>query len=68
MSFAEKARLINSDPVTCSRYFDFRIREFLELLKSKNGISKDNYVTHWTWRIEFQQRGSPHFHGFFWLK
>lgn len=67
LSFVEKAKLIREDPVTCSRYFDHRIRELLKLIKSKTGIFKDHPCTNYYWRIEVQQRGSLHLHGLFWL-
>lgn len=35
LSFEAKAKLIRNDPVTCTRYFDHRIRHFLNLIKSK---------------------------------
>jgi len=34
LSSAEKARLIRSDPVTCSRYFDYRFQQLMKLFKS----------------------------------
>lgn len=68
LSFNEKARLIQLDPVTCARYFDHRIRALLKLLKEKDGIFGENPVVQWHYRIEFQQRGSPHLHGLFWLQ
>jgi len=32
------------------------------------GIFGCNFVTFCYWRVKFQQRGSPHIHGMFWLK
>ena len=61
MSFSERTRLVNSDPVTCARYFDRRFQFFL-----KHIIYKDPYplgpITDHFYRIEFQHRGSPHVH------
>jgi len=53
LSSAEKARLIRSDPVTCSRYFDYRFRQLMKLLKSSEifGVLR---LVHYYWRIEFQ--------------
>lgn len=68
LSFNERARLIQLDPVTCARYFDRRIRALLKLFKGKYGIFDENPVVNWHYRIEFQHRGSPHLHGLFWLK
>jgi len=68
LQFREKARLIRTDPVTCARYSDYRYREVLKLMKKPGRIFGRNFVTTNYWRVEFQQRGSPHIHGIFWLK
>jgi len=47
----EKAYLIRKDPVTCARYFDYRLRTVFSLLFKPYNL-KD-----FTWRIEFQHRG-----------
>jgi len=62
LSSAEKTRFIPSDPVTCSRYFDYRFRQLMKLIKSSEifGVLR---LVHYCWRIEFQHRGSPHFLG-----
>lgn len=67
MSWEQKSKLIKSDPVTCARYFDFRFQKFFaEVLCHKThpiGIIEDYF-----YRIEFQQRGSPHVHMLVWIK
>jgi len=68
LQFREKARLIRTDPLTCARYFDYRCREVLKLMKKPGGIFGSNFVITYYWRVEFQQRGSPHIHGMFWVK
>ncbi|XP_061393643.1 uncharacterized protein LOC133329165 [Musca vetustissima] len=68
LSFSEKARLIRSDAITCSRYFDFRFRQLFSLFKMNDGIFDEHFVEKYYWRVEFQQRGSPHIHGMYWLK
>lgn len=68
LPFTEKARLINSDPVTCARYFDNRMKAFLKLIKSKNGFFENHPCKDYYWRIEVQQRGSLHLHGIFWME
>ena len=61
MSYIEKTRLINADPVSTARYFDRRFHYFLKeiLYKPPYPIGK---VTNHFYRIEFQHRGSPHVH------
>jgi len=58
LQFREKARLIKTDPVTCARYFDYRYREVLKLLKRPGGIFGSNFITTYYWRVEIKQRGS----------
>lgn len=61
MSFQDRCKLLNSDPVTASRYFDNRMSYFLRkiIYSKKNPIGK--VVDHF-YKIEFQHRGSPHVH------
>ena len=48
MDWEEKNRLIRSDPVTCSRYFDNKVREFVShVLKSSHdplGKITDHFI------------------------
>ena len=61
LSWEEKTKLVQKDPVTCSRYFDHRIQEFLNTIRKCNcepiGKLRDFF-----YRVEFQQRVSPHIH------
>ncbi|KAM8702289.1 hypothetical protein ACLKA7_007631 [Drosophila subpalustris] len=59
MQFTEKARLIRTDPVTCARYFDYRYREVLKLMKKPGGVFGLNYVEKYYWRVEFQLKDAP---------
>jgi len=52
LSSAEKARFIRSDLVTCSRYFDYRFRQLMKLIKSSE-IFGELRLVHYCWRIEF---------------
>ena len=38
VSWQEKTKLVQKDPVTCSRYFDHRVQEFL------NTVLKSDYL------------------------
>ena len=66
MEWGEKTRLVQSDPVTCSRYFDNRVHQFMNhVLKSNHhplGKITDHFI-----RVEFQHRGSPHVHMLLWI-
>ena len=66
-TWEDRTRLIQTDPVTCARFFDHRLHVFInDVLKSTLhpiGIIQDSFI-----RIEFQQSGSPHAHIMFWIK
>ncbi|CAG9807951.1 unnamed protein product [Chironomus riparius] len=68
MDFEEKSRLIRTDPVTCSLYFDHKFKELFKTLKNTNEgpFGKYKILQHY-YRIEFQHRGSPHVHMILWL-
>lgn len=68
LPFAVKANLIRSDPVTCARYFDHRLRLLLNIIKHQNGFFSKNKYLHHYWRVEVQQRGSLHLHCLFWFQ
>ena len=67
MSWQEKCRLIQSDPVTCARHFDYQV----QILMNKyllNGLQPLGKIVDYFYRVEFQHRGSPHIHMLVWLK
>ena len=63
----KKSRLIQSDPVTCARHFDYQINQFIQnfLLSTAAPLGK---IADWFYRVEYQQRGSPHIHMLIWLE
>ena len=67
LSWETRSRLVQSDPVTCVRHFDHRVSQFIQtILKSPEspfGVLQDYF-----YRVEFQQRGSPHIHMLAWIK
>jgi macrodomain Ter protein organizer (MatP/YcbG family) len=67
MNWNEKTKLVQKDPVTCSRLFDHRVQQFIKIvLKSEfHPIGK---VNDYFYRVEFQQRGSPHIHILIWVE
>ena len=61
LTWQEKCYLIKSDPVTCARYFEHRIQTFIaNVLKDASVPIGD--IADYFYRVEFQQRGSPHVH------
>lgn len=67
LSWNEKCRLIQSDPVTCARHFDYMVQRYMhDFLGSENsplGKLKESYYT-----AEMQHRGSPHIHLLLWIE
>lgn len=67
MTWQQKSNLIQSDPVTCARNFDHMVQLFIhDVLKSD--VMPIGQIADYFYRVEFQQRGSPHVHGLFWVK
>ena len=65
LTWQDKCRLIQSDPVTCARHFDFSVAQFMKImLKAPIMPNVEDYY----YRVEFQQRGSPHIHMMIWIK
>ena len=67
LSWIEKCELIKKDPVTCSRYFDHRFKMFMSHIL-KGNICPLGKIVDYFYRVEFQQRGSPHIHLILWSK
>ncbi|CAB3999556.1 ATP-dependent DNA helicase PIF1 [Paramuricea clavata] len=67
LNWDEKCRLIQSDPVTCARHFDYQFNAFLkDFLMSE--IAPLGKLKDWFYRVEYQQRGLPHIHMLIWLE
>nr|XP_054591529.1 uncharacterized protein LOC129155826 [Nothobranchius furzeri] len=66
LEWADKCDLLRRNPVTAARMFDFRWHVFLRevLMSPANPIGK---IEDYYYRVEFQQRGSPHCHCLFWV-
>ncbi|CAF3475451.1 unnamed protein product [Rotaria socialis] len=66
-SFAEKARLLRTNPVIASRMFEGRFNNLMKLF-IKGGSYSLGQVSDWFCRIEMQFRGSPHSHMPLWVE
>ena len=57
--------LIRGNVIIATRYFQHRVKSFLNkiVLNNKNPLS----VKHYSYRVEFQERGAGHIHGTLWL-
>ena len=67
LSWQEKTKLVQKDPITCSRYFDHRVQEFLNTVL-KSSCEPIGKLLDYFYRVEFQQRGSPHIHMLVWIE
>ena len=67
LTWQEKTKLVQKDPVTCSRYFEHRVQEFLNTVM-KSSCQPIGKVKDYFYRVEFQQRGSPHIHMLVWIE
>jgi hypothetical protein len=66
LSWTEKCELVKADPVTCTRYFQHRVQVFIsDVLKSH--LAPLGKIEDYFYRVEFQQRGSPHIHMLIWI-
>lgn len=65
LSYDEKCRLINFNPVIVAKHFQYRVETFFTevLLSNANPIGK---ILYYALCIEFQMRGSPHLHALIW--
>lgn len=57
LSREEKSRLIQSDPVTCARHFDYQFQQFFIKFLSSTLLPLGK-IEDWFYHIEFQQHGS----------
>jgi hypothetical protein len=63
LNWEDTCRLIQSDPVTCAQHFDYQFNTFFMSNTAPLGKIKDYF-----YRVEYQQRGSPHIHMMIWLE
>ena len=53
--------------MTCARHFDYQFNQFLKTFLLSSGHPLGN-IADWFYRVEYQQRGSPHIHMLIWLE
>lgn len=67
LTWEEKGMWLRTNPVTAARHFDHRLQVFMRTIVLGNahpiGFAQD-----FKYRIEFQQRVSPHAHMVIWIK
>ena len=67
LNWEEKCRLIQGDPVTCARRFDYQFNTFLKTFLMSD-VAPLGKIKDWFYRVEYQQIGSPHIHMMLWLE
>ncbi|XP_072565389.1 uncharacterized protein [Paramormyrops kingsleyae] len=67
LDWSERCALLKNNPVTAARMFDYRFHCFLKdvIMSEAQPIGK---IVDYFYRVEFQQRGSPHTHCLFWVE
>lgn len=64
MSYEDRCRLHNSNPVLLARHFQYRVELFFKEIIFDGPLGK---VKYYAIRVEFQVRGNPHIHSFLWV-
>ena len=64
---SERRRLLCSYPVVVAQHFSHRFNSFVNHVMKGEG-QPIGEVVDFFWRVEFQQRGSPHIHSLWWVK
>lgn len=67
LSFNERRRYLNENPDISARHFNRRFQAFFDNILCGRSKPLGEIVDHF-WRVEFQQRGSPHIHCLLWVK
>lgn len=67
LSWEERCDFLRSNPVTAARHFDNRVPLFLKYILLNKQLNPLGNITDYKYRIEFQQRGSPHVHMVAWV-
>ena len=66
LSTSERRRLLSNYTVIVAHYFSHHLQAFMNQIL--NGASKPIGEIKNFWRVEFQQRGSPHIHSLWWVE
>ena len=66
LSYKERTEILQSNPVILARHFQYRVECFIKTILAKGTLG--GKLKHYSLRIEFQARGSPHLHCFLWIE
>ncbi|PZC74948.1 hypothetical protein B5X24_HaOG206881 [Helicoverpa armigera] len=65
LTFPERLELVQKHPVVIARQFTIRVNALMRLLKHNHDCLEGPIEDYW-YRVEFQNRGSPHLHMLVW--
>ena len=68
MSWEEGCHLLRSNPVTAANHFEDRVKQFMKLILLNKNLCPLGHILDYKYRVEFQQRGSPHIHMVVWVR
>ena len=68
MKWQQKSDLIQKDPVACARNFEHKVQLFIKDVLKSDEMPIFGEIVDFFYRVQFQQRGSPHIHALFWVK
>lgn len=62
MLWEEKCKWLRENPVTAARHFDFKLKKLFQDIILHKQLQPLGPISNYFYRIQFQQRGSPHAH------
>ena len=68
MSWEQRCSLLRSNPVTAATHFNDRVQLFMKHIIQNKNINPLGDIIDFRYRIEFQQRGSPHVRMIAWAR
>ena len=66
LSYKERTDILQSNPVLLARHFQYRVECFFKTVLAKDTLG--GTLKHYSVRVEFQARGSPHIHCMVWIE
>ena len=64
LSYHDRYKILNKNPVLVAKHFQYRVNIFLKLFVVDGPLAKTKY---YAIRVELQVRGSPHITSFIWI-
>jgi hypothetical protein len=68
VAYEERREHLNRYPETAARHFSMRVCKLFTLMKDNSVTIFGRQLVDYTYRVEFQSRGSPHIHCLLWFQ